>query len=69
MAARTKDAMLKIESTNIHAELVSGNSTEIDGIPALKGPYRRKLWRTGRHTHSKAVRQMLSWEIKGLRSC
>lgn len=68
MAARTKDAMLKIESTNIHAELVSGNSIEIDGIPALKGPYRRKLWRTGRHTH-KAVRQTLSWGIKGLQSC
>lgn len=38
VAARTKDAMLKIESTNIHMEMVSRNSTKIDGIPPLKGP-------------------------------
>ena len=38
VAAPTKDAMLKIESTNIHTEMVSRNSTKIDGIPPLKGP-------------------------------
>lgn len=38
VAAHTKDAMLKIESTNIHMEMVSRNSTKIDGIPPLKGP-------------------------------
>jgi hypothetical protein len=38
MAAHTKDVMLKIESTNIHTEMVSGSSTKMHGIPALKGP-------------------------------
>lgn len=38
VAARTKDATLKIESTNIHVEMVSRNRTKTDGIPPLKGP-------------------------------
>lgn len=45
MTALAKDTMLKIDSTNIHAEMVSGNSTEMDDIPALKTPYRKKLAR------------------------
>lgn len=55
MAAHIKDVMLKIESTNIHMEMVSRNSKKIDGIPLLKGPERRKLQITGMHTHSKAL--------------
>lgn len=38
VAACTKDATLKIESTNIHTEMVSRSTTKIDGIPPLKGP-------------------------------
>ena len=64
VAARTKDAMLKIESTNIHMEMVSRNSTKIDGIPPLKGPWRRKLQTTGMHAHSKTFGEMLSRKKK-----
>lgn len=38
VAARTEDATLKIESTNIHVEMVSRNTTKTDGIPSQKGP-------------------------------
>lgn len=57
VAACTKDAMLKIESTNIHAEMVSGNGTKIDSIPAPTGPERRKLQRTGLLPQGKTVRR------------
>lgn len=47
--------MLKIDAANIHAEMVSGNSMEMDGVPALKTPYRKKLARAGTQAaHSKA---------------
>lgn len=45
MTALAKDTMLKIDSTHIHAEMVSGNNTEMDDTPALKTPYRKKLAR------------------------
>lgn len=59
MAARTEDATLKIESTNIHVEMVSRNTTKTDGIPSLKGPWRRKLQRTGMRTLSEASGHIL----------
>lgn len=51
MAALTKDVMLKIELANIHAEMVSGNSTKPGDIPALKTPYRKKLTRADMYVY------------------
>lgn len=45
VAALTKDVMLKIEPANTHAEMVSGDSTKPDDIPALETPYRKTLTR------------------------
>lgn len=45
VAALTKDIMLKIEPANTHAEMVSGDNTKPDDIPALETPYRKTLTR------------------------
>lgn len=65
MTALTKDVMLKIESANIHAEIVSGNSTKMDSILALETPYRKKLARAGMYTaHGKAGPLCMNWREK-----